>query len=175
MFLIQKVGLRYAKALWSSIPPEKREPVLYDLEYVESISRKSPMLVKVLSSPFYRIEIKRGILRKLFKGRIENDVLKLVELLLDRNKFPLIFSIHYYFRKIFNREYGIEECLVEVAHSDVPELLEKIERFIKRRTGASKLIIKEKINPELIGGFILYTDTYYVDASIKTQLQKYRS
>ncbi|MDN5695235.1 MAG: F0F1 ATP synthase subunit delta, partial [Staphylococcus equorum] len=50
------------------------------------------------------------------------------------------------------------------------EDLERIDTIIKSRTNYSKIMITNKINPELIGGVRVKVGTKVMDASIKNDL-----
>ena len=55
----------------------------------------------------------------------------------------------------------------------VDGLKERLEKLFHERTGA-EIQIHEKVNPEILGGFVFEMDGYMLDASVETQLRRIR-
>jgi len=74
------------------------------------------------------------------------------------------------FETIYNEKEGLIEAKVESVRELSNSLKKQIITWLKEREN-KEIILKEKINQNLLGGFkISYQDTV-VDASLKTQLQ----
>jgi F-type H+-transporting ATPase subunit delta len=59
---------------------------------------------------------------------------------------------------------------VTTAHDISKELRQSITEFLTERYEANNVSILEKVNPSIIGGFLIETPNEQIDASIKTKL-----
>jgi F-type H+-transporting ATPase subunit delta len=60
-----------------------------------------------------------------------------------------------------------------VCAAPVDGLKERLELLFHERTGAD-IQLEEKINPDILGGFIFEMDGYRLDASVETQFRMIR-
>lgn len=72
------------------------------------------------------------------------------------------------YRSAHNMKVGRVVTAVPVAG-----LKEKLEKLLRERTGAD-IQVYEKINPDILGGFIFEMDGYRLDASVENQFRKIR-
>ena len=72
---------------------------------------------------------------------------------------------------LYRRERHIIEGSLTVPVSLTPELTERLRSIVEKRTDC-RVDFSVKEDKELLGGFVLQYDTYRLDASVKTQLQK---
>jgi len=92
-------------------------------------------------------------------------------LLVERNCFKYIESILKKIEQILNEQKKIVDVTVESAASPDSGFEEELTRMIKQKTGASAVKIKTQVKPELLGGYLLRIGDFYVDASLKGQLE----
>ncbi len=74
------------------------------------------------------------------------------------------------FSKIWDQAQGeltVEFISARTVSTDVKSSLEK---YLQAKTGANKVVLVEKINPEILGGFILRYEDQIIDASLKSSL-----
>jgi F-type H+-transporting ATPase subunit delta len=73
---------------------------------------------------------------------------------------------------MLNEKNGILDITVETAVELDKNFTEELVQIIKEKTGAAGVKIKTCIKPELLGGFLLRTGGFYIDASLKGQVEK---
>ena len=78
-------------------------------------------------------------------------------------------------KKILKKKNGILEVSLESAFNMGDEFEESIKTDLAKKTGAARVELTKKINPELIGGFRLGMEDRLIDASILSQLAKMES
>lgn len=74
------------------------------------------------------------------------------------------------FSKIWDQSQGeltVEFISARTVSTDVKSSLEK---YLQAKTGANKVVLVEKIDPEILGGFILCYEDQIIDASLKSSL-----
>ena len=67
---------------------------------------------------------------------------------------------------------GILNVGLESANLADSGLIEEMTRNIREKTGAAEIKIKTCVRPELLAGYVLRIGSFYVDASLKGQLEK---
>jgi ATP synthase F1 delta subunit len=90
---------------------------------------------------------------------IEKNCLRHIGLLLQRIEQSL------------DQQNGILNITVEAAAPVDSGFEKEIERAVKEKTGAAFVKMKTRIRPELLGGYLLRIGSFYVDASLKGQLE----
>lgn len=96
-------------------------------------------------------------------------------LLVERNCFKHIDRLLERIDQKLNRQKGILDVIVESASPLGSTLEEELARNIKEKTSSFGVKINSRIKPELLGGYLLRIGSFYVDASLKGQLEKMRA
>ena len=100
---------------------------------------------------------------------------RFVCLLVERNRFKYIDLLTARIEQILNARNGILDVTLESA-SPVDSVFEtELSQMIKERTGAVEVKMKTKIREDLLGGFLLRIGSFYIDASLKGQINKLAS
>jgi len=74
--------------------------------------------------------------------------------------------------KEYNRVHGVVESTVKTAHPLSKELKTQLEKRVKEKTGAKKVIMNEEIDRSLLGGVIVTAPGMELDLSLKSKLNK---
>ncbi|MBO4466392.1 MAG: F0F1 ATP synthase subunit delta [Bacteroidales bacterium] len=105
-------------------------------------------------------------------AKLEEDIQKLVELLIRNGRMPYVKFILRSFVDLYRKENGIVEVRLTMA-AQSPALEEKL-RQILASTIDGTILFTSKVDPDLIGGFVLEVDDRQLNASAKSQLEKIR-
>ena len=97
---------------------------------------------------------------------IENFV-KVLQINSDINKLDKIAE---QFCKIWDREKGIIKAEVVSAKELGKEIVELLNSYITKLSGAEKVLIKEKVDKNILGGAIIKYEDKILDGSLKTKL-----
>jgi F-type H+-transporting ATPase subunit delta len=89
----------------------------------------------------------------------------------DAKKWPEIIGR---FSDLWNKEHGLLEAELISARHLGEGAKELITDYLKERTGAKKIDVKETSDPGLIGGFILKYGSRILDGSLKNALGSLR-
>jgi ATP synthase F1 delta subunit len=90
---------------------------------------------------------------------VEKNGLKRVDILLTR------------IEQLLNERRGILDVTVEAAAPFDGGFEEELARMIQEKTGSAGVKIKTVIRPELIGGYLIRLGSFYIDASLKRQME----
>lgn len=165
-----KVSSRYAKSLLDlAIEQNSLEEVNKDMDLFYATLKANPQLRSVLSSPVIDADDKQAILHKLFEGKVAGLTLAFFGIMIRKGREALLFDTAGQFTEQYNRFKGIVKATVTSAAELTPGQLKKIEE-ITREITPGEVHLENKIDPALIGGFILKVGDRQYDASIARKL-----
>jgi len=81
-----KVSQPYANAFIQMVSgKDSLDKVIYDLTYIEA-ALKSPDLVQAFSNPLLSVDTKKGMVKAVFKGKLEAKTVNFLLVLCDRGR-----------------------------------------------------------------------------------------
>lgn len=122
----------------------------YAISLYESASGKSETGLKAVLASFVALIYRHGDFKKL------PDII---------NRFS----------DIWNKEHGLLEAELASARPLGESTKDLIVDYLKTRTDAKKINLKERTNPNLIGGFVLKYGSQVLDGSLKNTLEGLRN
>jgi F-type H+-transporting ATPase subunit delta len=166
-----KISVRYSRAIFqSAVEKNILDRVYQDMIFVSEICR-APETKEFLQSPIISPSRKQAIFHKMFDGNIEKITLSLIDLTVKNGRESFIPAIARNFIHETKKYRGITESVlttaVKIDDSVKKQITDLISDIFK-----TTVELKETVDPEIIGGFILQIDDNYIDASIKNKLRK---
>jgi len=165
-----KVAKRYAKALLDySIEKHEEDNFSQEISSLVEVVRENPDLRALLHSPIVRMEIKHKVLQEVFSQR--SPILNLlIEVLVENKRVSDLYDIAREYVIQYNRYKGKTTAYLTTA-TELPETLK--EQFVQKAialSGGKKITLETRVEPQLIGGFILRIDDLQYNASIAHKL-----
>ena len=165
---------RYAKALLDyAINNNMVDEVLDDFQLVKDTLSSSKELVAILNQPFVSKNRKINILTNLFKDKVQDVTLKFIVLMIEKNRVGIIVLMYdkYYELYLEYKKIGVVTITTAVELDDKTK--ERILNILKHKIIKKDTIeIKNVINKDIIGGFIVNYSDYQYDASVKATLKR---
>jgi F-type H+-transporting ATPase subunit delta len=166
-----KVSKRYAiSILESAVEKKEIDAVCSDMQLIASTLKASKELIRVLSSPIIRPNVKLSILEEIFKTKINPDTLNFLKFLIEKNRENLLENIAKIFLDLKDEKDGIVNVEVRAPENFTGDQLEKFKINLEK-TLDKKVRLNLKIDSEIIGGFIAKVGDTVYDASLKHQLE----
>ncbi len=167
-----RVASRYVKSLLSlAVEQNSLDAVYSDMLSFSKIVKENREFALMLRNPIIKHDKKRDILEKIFKGKVNNLTLAIFDIITAKNREPLLPAIAEEFHHAYNVYKNIGEATVTTAVPLDAALRAEIEGIVKKLSDKKQVEIKEKVDPEMIGGFVLNVGDRQVDASIKNKLK----
>jgi F-type H+-transporting ATPase subunit delta len=167
-----KVAQRYAKALFDlAVERGELEIVKDDLEGIKAIQNDD--LRAVWMSPVIQGEKKQKVFAALLDGKISKTTSAFFNLLFKKGREIAVSEIYNAFDEMYRRHHKI--VLVDITTAapvseDVTTyILEKLHN--RERFANVTLKVNNKVDADIIGGFILQADDLLYDASIRHDLK----
>jgi F-type H+-transporting ATPase subunit delta len=163
----------YANALFESAKEQgKLEAVRTELAEFLQAMEQVPQLRALLESPEVDTNERVDALRSILAD-VDESVRNFLLLVAEKGRAHELPAIVREFEALVAREEGILDVelttAVELSDDEASRILARIEGVSDRRLRATR-----KVDPNLIGGFVLQAGSHRVDASIRSRLQTLR-
>jgi F-type H+-transporting ATPase subunit delta len=166
------VASRYAKSL---IDLAKEQGVLdavyQDMILFKETADKNRGLMLALKSPVVRHEKKSGILKALFESRVNPVSYAIFKIITKKNREAILDEIATEFIKAYNLYQGIQNASIVTTTPLTDELRKQFTDLVKSATGKT-VQLAEKVDPNIIGGYVLRIDDRQIDASLRSRLNE---
>lgn len=168
-----QIAARYAKSLIELAQEQNiLEPVYEDVRTLDGVCR-NPEFAAMLKSPVIYTDKKLAIFEQLFGSRINPLSLQFFKLLLHKGRESSLLMICTAFVEQYKAIKKIRSARIITA-TELPESeLDKIKsRFSFWLKPGETMEMQQKVDPRIIGGFILEMGDQNCDASVKRQLEE---
>ena len=165
-----RVASRYAKALLG-LASERGElkAVESDINTLSSLVDSSKEFELLLVSPVVKPDQKKAVLNALLKDKLSEVTFMFIILLVSKGREGAIASIVEEAKSQLRAMNNIQAATVKTASPlDEDSRAKILAQVAKLHNGEVEL--KEIVDPEILGGFVLRLDDKEIDASIKRQL-----
>ncbi|GAB3827977.1 ATP synthase F1 subunit delta [Hymenobacter jeollabukensis] len=170
-----RVAARYAKSLLDLANEQGTlDAVKQDMDLFGNTLEGSRDLRLLLRNPIVKHDKKLAILRRLFDGKVTDMTMRFFTIITQKNRENALEFVAPEFLAQFNAIRGIQSADVTTATPLTPELRAHVERLVQDQTGG-KVLLKEYVDPSLIGGFVLRLGDRQIDDSVRTRLNRLRS
>jgi F-type H+-transporting ATPase subunit delta len=168
-----KISVRYSRALFQ-LANEKNllDKVNADMVFISEIC-KMDEVQEVLESPIIVPSKKTTIIHSILEKNIEKITLALVDLLIKNGRENYLPAVARVFIDETLRFKGITETYLTTAvpvndksRKDITAMIASVFK--------TKVELRETIDKDIIGGFILKVNDNFIDASVRSKLRKIR-
>ncbi len=168
-----RIATRYAKSLIELAASQgKLEAVHNDVLMLKN-AVKNRDLELMLKSPVIQNDKKIAALNALFNGKVDSLTMSYLTLLVTKNReafFPEIAKEFVNQYKLMNKITSVKVITATELSEAAMEALRK--KLLETGTTFENLEIETKIDPSLIGGFVLEFDNKRYDASLSHKLSE---
>ena len=172
----QRVAARYAKSLLDlGKEMGTLSAVKADMDLLTKTMAESRDLRLLLRNPIVKHDKKLAILKAIFEGKVSDMTLRFFTILTDKNRESAIEGIGPEFLAQYNVLQGIQSAQVTSAAPLTAAARAEIQALVTKQTGHAEVQLTEKVDPELIGGFVLRVGDNQIDDSVRTSLRKMRT
>jgi len=168
------VGIRYAKALLQlAIEQNTLTSVSADMNYLNEIIKNSNEFVLLINSPVIKADKKNAVFNELFKNNVNELTMRFLHLLTNKRREMYIDIIAEQFALLYNQHRGVQTAIVTTAVGLDDTLRKKVYELVKNSV-KSEIELIEKIDKNLIGGFVVRVGDTQLDSSVVRTLSNYK-
>ena len=167
-----RVASRYVKSLLGlAVEKGVLDKVHEDMMMFTKVCEQNRAFVLMLRNPIIKHDKKRDILEKVFKGKVQALTMAIFDIITRKNREPLLPAIASQFHQAYNDHQGVGGASITTAIPLDSKLRSEIEQIVKKLSDKKQVEIKEKVDADMIGGFVLNIGDRQIDASIKNKLK----
>ena len=166
-----RLAFRYAKSLLDlAVEQNTVEGTLQDVNLLDGICRQSPDFVNVLRSPIIKADKKQQIIDAVMGGKLHPLTQAFIKLLVSKGRESNLPEIASAFISQYKTMKNIKTATLTTAVPVSDSLKEAIRGKVLNAMPGMQIELKEQVDAELIGGFVLQVEDRLVDASIRRDL-----
>lgn len=165
---------RYALALYKIAEEKgKVDEYIQVIEQICDIIDNDKGLHQIVEHPQISTSEKKRIFDKIFKGKIDDEILSFLKLLIEKGRILYLREKLNQMKKIrlnkLNTVEGVVKSVVPLTDDEYNRLLEKLEKKFKKH-----ILLNRQIDESLIGGLYVKVENEVIDGSIKTKYEDMR-
>ena len=166
--LVSKV---YGDALFEAAREAGRMDDMYEevLE-LQKLLQANEELQKMMENPKVIREDKENVIETVFRGRISDEIVELMKLMIAKGRYSNIESVFDYFIGLVKEEKKIGIAYVTTAVELTDGQKDEIVRRLLETTRYESFEMNYAVDASLIGGMVIRIVDRVVDSSIKTKL-----
>jgi len=166
------ITVRYSKAFFSLAKEKNQlEPLKKDIEAIFTLCNESADFRLLLESPVVKTSQKKKLIRAIFDQKINPLTLNFLELIAENKREVHLPGICRNILSFYRQDQGVKSAIVTTATSMSSSIIAEIKSELEKQLNA-QIELSQKVDENIIGGFVLRIDDQQVDASIAHQLRK---
>lgn len=167
------ISKTYGDALFElALEENKVEELLHEIEQLQEILKENEEFAKLMTHPKVNKEEKLQVVTNVFKGRISDELLGFLTIIIAKDRYPEMDAILEYFLTEVKKYKGIGVATVTTAVPLREEQCKQIERRLLETTDYKSMEMHYKQDAALIGGMVIRIGDRVVDSSISTKLNE---
>jgi len=169
---MSRAAIRYAKAVLEIATQSSiSDKIFAEMQTIAKTIASNQELKDFLNNPIIKQDGKKAALLEIFNtgSEVTNN---LINLLVDNKRSNLLQSVAENYIALHNQQKGAVTAIVTTAIPLDEKLKAKVLAKVKELTHATDVTLESKVDPAIIGGFILRIGDLQYDASIANHFEK---
>jgi F-type H+-transporting ATPase subunit delta len=159
----------YGKAIFMlSEELNTTDSMLTDILAADEIFQSNPDYIKLLDTPAIAKEEKLALADQAFRS-LDSNLLNLIKILCENHAVYTFSEVKKTYVALYNESRGIENVEAVTAVPMTEEQLSRMKERLAKMTG-KRIIIKNTVDPKILGGVKLRYSGVQLDGSVKTRL-----
>lgn len=169
---MSRAAIRYAKAVLETATQSSiSDKIFVEMQTIAKTIASNQELKDFLNNPVIKPETKKAALLEIFS--VNSDITdNLLKLLVDNKRTDLLQLVAENYLTLYNQQKGAVTAIVTTAIPLDEKLEAKVLAKVKELTKATDVTLESKVDPAIIGGFILRIGDLQYDASIVNHFEK---
>ena len=166
------ISTRYARAIYQYAVERKEETSLYEeMKLLSGFFTSVPTLRKVLEDPTISSAEKIKVLITASGSKVTDTCKHVIQMVVENGRANFMQNIALVYGKMYKKEKGMIAVKLTTVDPATKEIKKELTNIIIQNEKDSVDFIT-KIDPAIIGGFILEVEDFRLDASVKNQLNQ---
>ena len=167
----QRIATRYAKSLIDlSIEQGQLKEIYGEMNELSDIMNSNKELARLFKSPVINPDKKLKIVDQVFSGKINTLVFEFINILVRKRREKYLPEIVQSFVDQYNKKNNITNAELVTSIPANESIINQVRNLIQQQTGSTDITIETKVDPSLLGGFVLKFDDKLFDTSLANKL-----
>jgi F-type H+-transporting ATPase subunit delta len=167
-----RIAARYAKSLIDlALEQNQLETAYADMKWLQDVCKQNRDFVNMLRSPVIKADAKQKIMAAITENSIGTLTAAFNKLVISKGRERILPEIATAFIDAYKAHKGIHTLQLTTATSISDSTRQALVEQVKKTAGFQHVELQEKVDPALIGGFVLQVGDKLVDASIAYDLK----
>ncbi len=168
-----RIASRYAKSLVQLCQDKGLlEVVKSDIFDFAATCKSSRDLVLMLHNPILNDAKRESVLKAIFGSSFNQLTISFFELVIRKKRSSILVNTAAEFIKLYNQVKGIQEATLTTSVEIDETAKNRFLGIVKDISKKSIIELTHKVDPSVIGGFVLRIDDQQIDDSVSSQLKK---
>ncbi len=166
-----RLASRYAKSLLDlAVEKNALDAVFNDITYFKSVLKKAPEFRSVLRNPEINTSKKQQIFDQLFDAF--HPISKaFFEIVLRKRRSAYLPEFATSFIELYHAFNHITAVTLTTAVEPDDQTIQHVKTVLQQKAGLDKIVLESKVDPAIIGGYILQFADKMIDASVIRKLE----
>ncbi len=169
------VDITYGTALMEAAQDVgKQQEILEEGQQIVEVLRNEPDLKAFIDYPAISADEKKKALQKIFEGRICQELMNFLFVLIDKRRTGRFERIIKVYRDLLEKEegvsYGTVYSVEKLSEGRIAQLEEQTSRLLR-----TKVKLENEIDPKLIAGVKIMVEGKLIDASYRKKFEEMAS
>lgn len=167
-----RIAARYAKSLIDlSLEQNQLEAVYADMKWLQAVCKQNRDFVNMLRSPIIKADAKQKMVAAITEKNIGTLTAAFNKLVIAKGRESILPEIATAFIDAYKQHKGIHTLFLTTAAPISDATRNALVDQVKKSAGFKEVELEERVDPALIGGFVLQVGDRLVDASIAYDLK----
>lgn len=167
-----RLASRYAKSILDlAVETNQLEKIFADIKWLQDILKTNRDFLNLLRSPIIKADKKKKILDAVLEKRVSELTAAFITLLVGKNRESNLPEIITSFISLYKQHKNIHTVKLTTAVPVSDDMKKAIVGQVKKSSGYENIELEEKVDENIIGGFVLQIGDKLVDASIAYDLK----
>ncbi len=169
------ISKTYGEALFElAVEEDHIDEWMKEVEGVRKVLKDNGEFGDLMKHPKITKEEKLQIIENVFKGRISDELLGFLTLIVNKGRYPEVDSILDFFIGKVKEKKGIGVAYVRTAVALTEIQKKQVEERLLETTSYHQIELHFTISADIIGGMVIRIGDRVVDSSISTKLDELR-
>ena len=166
------IARRYGNALFEvAKEQDSLAETATELNEIKAALEKEPGFVVFMTSPQIDEKVKKDTLESMAKGA-SSLVANLLHMLFDYHRIANLEAIIDEFNRLYDADRKIVRATVKTAIALEDDQKQKLAATFAKIENANQVILDEKVDPSIIGGVVLQSESHIYDGSIRSKFEQ---
>lgn len=166
---------RYAKALFKFTEERGCSGAVYEeMKTVIDAFESNPQLGKMMGNPFMSDEDKSRLLLAAAGDSLEDSYRGFVRLVIEKRRTPWMEQMALCYRDIYREKNNISRAVITTAVKLPGAEMKRLQDLVRGSFKGTTLEFTEKVDSDIIGGFVIDVDSVRMDSSLRNEIENIR-